>query len=300
MLWREQVINRQLFGKTGHGSTRTIFGGAAITERFTDREAGELLELLFRYGINHIDTAPIYGKGNSEALIGHWMERHRARFFLATKTGERGYREAWDSIRASLRKLQVEYVDLIQLHNLTDQAEWEIALGPYGALKACVEARQSGLVRFIGVTGHGLMAPQMHLKSLERFPFDSVLLPWNYLLSKNSDYRDGFLKLLALCAEREVAVQTIKSLARRSWSGNAHTADTWYEPLSSESDIDRAVNWCLSHEQVFLNTVGDARALRMVLDSASRRGQRPGDGEMEAMAVDRDMGLIFSEGGMIF
>ena len=187
------MIERRLFGRTGHTSTRTIFGGAAITDRHTEREAQELLDLLFRHGVNHIDTAPVYGNGNSETLIGLWMERYRDRFFLATKTGERGYAEAWESIRVSLKRLRVQYVDLIQLHNLTDQAEWEIALGPSGALKACLEARTQGIVRFIGVTGHGLKAPQMHLKSLERFPFDAVLLPWNYLLSKNEDYNRSFL-----------------------------------------------------------------------------------------------------------
>jgi aryl-alcohol dehydrogenase-like predicted oxidoreductase len=294
------MINQQPFGKTGHASTRTIFGAAAITDRFTTGEAEGLLELLFRYGINHIDTAPVYGNGNSEVLVGHWMEKHRDRFFLATKTGERGYREAWESIRASLKRLRVEYVDLIQLHNLTDQAGWETALGSSGALKACVEAREQGLARFIGVTGHGLMAPQMHLKSLERFSFDAVLLPWNYTLSRNGDYGEGFSRLLALCAQRQIAVQTIKSIARRPWSANVHTADTWYEPLSDESDIDRAVNWCLSHEGIFLNTVGDARTLHIVLESASRQGPRPSDGEMDAMGVDREMRLIFSESAMVF
>ncbi len=294
------MISCRPFGKTGHDSTRTIFGAAAITERFTDREAEELLEVLFRYGVNHIDTAPIYGNGNSEVVVGHWMEGHRDRFFLATKTGERGYQDAWKSIRTSIERLCAETIDLIQLHNLTDQAGWEIALGPDGALKACVEAREQGLVRFIGVTGHGLQAPQMHLKSLERFPFDTVLLPWNYQLSKNADYRDGFFRLLALCTERGVAVQTIKSIARRPWSGNARTADTWYEPLAGEGDIDRAVRWCLSHEGIFLNTVGDARTLPMVLESASRQGPRPGDDEMEAMAVDREMRLIFSGEAMVF
>ena len=130
--------------------------------------------------------------------------------------------------------------------------------------------------------------------------FDSVLLPWNYQLSKNGDYGAGFFRLLALCAERQIAVQTIKSMARRPWSGNARTADTWYEPLSDESDIDRAVSWCLSHEGIFLNTVGDVRTLPIVLESASRPGPRPGDSEMEAMVVDREMELIFSEGAMAF
>lgn len=294
------MIGRQPFGNTGHTSTRTIFGGAAITERFTDEEGERLLQLILHYGINHIDTAPLYGGGNSEAVIGRWMERHRDRFFLATKTAERGYRAARESIRASLKTLRVDHIDLIQLHNLTDQEGWEEAFGSKGALEACVEARTQGLVRFIGVTGHGLLAPQMHLLSLERFPFDAVLLPWNYCLSKNDDYREGFFRLLALARERRVAVQTIKSIARRPWSGRAHTAGTWYEPLSDSQDIDRAVSWCLSHEGIFLNTVGDARLLPVVLECARRPSSRPSDDKMEAMMRSREMGLIFSEGAMLF
>jgi len=294
------MIDLKPFGSTGHASTRTIFGGAAITETFTVKQGEELLELLFQYGVNHIDTAPIYGKGSSELVIGHWMKRHRDRFFLATKTGDRGYREAWESIRKSLQRLQADYIDLIQLHNLTNQEEWEVALGPAGALKACIEAREQGLVRFVGVTGHGLSAPWMHLKSLERFPFDSILLPWNYPLSKNSDYREGFSRLLGACAGRGIAVQTIKSMARGPWAGRARTADTWYEPLSDESDIDRALRWCLGHKDIFLNTVGDVRTLAVLLRLASRPGAKPAEEEMEAMAAGRGMGLIFSGSGMIF
>ena len=294
------MIDLQPFGSTGHESTRTIFGAAAITERFTEKAADELLELLFQYGLNHIDTAPVYGNGNSEVVIGRWMEKYRDRFFLATKTGERGYRGAWESIRTSLDRLRTDSVDMIQLHNLTDQAEWEIAMGPDGALKACIEAREQGLVRFIGATGHGLQAPWMHLKSLERFPFDSVLVPWNYPLSRISGYGEGFFRLLELCSERRIAVQTIKSMARSPWSGGSHTADTWYRPLSDERDIARAVDWCLSHKSLFLNTTGDVPTLRMVLESASRRGSRPADPEMEAMVADRQMEVIFSGGSMIF
>lgn len=294
------MIDLQPFGKTGHDSTRTIFGGAAITDRFTGEEAEDLLGLLLEYGINHIDTAPAYGNGNSEAVVGRWMEEYRDRFFLATKTLARGYDGAWESIRASLGRLRVDHVDLIQLHNLTDEKEWDAAMGPGGALKACVEAREQGLARFIGVTGHGFAAPRMHLRSLGRFPFDSVLVPWNYPLSRNDDYREAFSRLLALCAERKVAVQTIKSLARRPWSGHSPSADTWYEPLSDRPDIARAVDWCLSHESIFLNTVGDVPRLRLVLEAAGRKGPRPGDGEMETMAADREMKAIFSGGAMIF
>ena len=293
------MIAKLAFGKTGHKSTRTLFGGAAIKAAFTQEQADKVLELLVEYGVNHIDTAASYGKGNSEARIGPWMGRYRDQFFLATKTGDRSYREAWESIHTSLKKLQVKYLDLIQMHNLTDPAEWEIALGPNGALKACVEAREQGLVRFIGVTGHGLIAPRMHMKSLERFPFDSVLLPWNYLLSKNVEYAAGFSRLTALCAERQIAVQAIKSIARKPWAGRERTATTWYEPLTEWEDISKAVSWLLSHEGIFLNTVGDATILPKVLEAASHPGPRPSDREMERMVAAQEMELIFTESDTI-
>jgi aryl-alcohol dehydrogenase-like predicted oxidoreductase len=293
------MIAKLAFGKTGHKSTRTLFGGAAIKAAFTQEQADKVLELLVEYGVNHIDTAASYGKGNSEARIGPWMGRYRDQFFLATKTGDRNYREAWESIHTSLKKLQVKYLDLIQMHNLTDPAEWEIALGPNGALKACVEAREQGLVRFIGVTGHGLIAPRMHMKSLERFPFDSVLLPWNYLLSKNVEYAAGFSRLTALCAERQIAVQAIKSIARKPWAGRERTATTWYEPLTGWEDISKAVSWLLSHEGIFLNTVGDATILPKVLEAASHPGPRPSDREMERMVAAQEMELIFTESDTI-
>lgn len=289
------MIAKIPFGKTGHESTRTLFGGAAINAQFDQKESARLLEILLRYGVNHIDTAASYGKGNSETQIGPWMGKHRATFFLATKTGDRGYKEAWESIRTSVKKLKVDYFDLIQLHNLTDPAEWDTAMGPNGALKAAIEAREQGLVRFIGVTGHSFRAPRMHLKSLQRFPFDSVLLPWNYILYKNEQYREDFFKLKEYCDRNQVAVQTIKSVARQPWAGRERTANTWYEPLTEQGDIDRAVSWLLSHDKLFLNTAGDSNILPKVLEAASHPGPRPSDAEMEAMVAARQMAPIFTE-----
>jgi aryl-alcohol dehydrogenase-like predicted oxidoreductase len=294
------VIPKLSFGKTGHNSTRTVFGGAAIREGFTPQSADRLLEMLLEYGVNHIDTAPLYGNGNSEACIGSWMKKtYRDRFFLATKIGQRSYREALHSIRTSLNNLRVEYIDLIQLHNLTDPEEWRLALEPNGALQACIEAREHGLVRFIGVTGHGLFAPRMHMKSLERFPFDAVLLPWNYPLSKHAEYAGDFSRLKNLCAKLQVAVQTIKSVALRPWEGRMRSADTWYEPLTLQDDIGRAVSWLLSHEGIFLNTVGDATTLPQVLAAANDPIPRPSDSQMEMMMATRGMKLIFSGNNMV-
>ena len=293
------MIAKLPFGKTGHESTRTLFGGAAINDRFDQQEAARVLEILLRYGVNHIDTAASYGKGNSETQIGPWMREHRGKFFVATKTGDRAYKEAWESIRTSIRKLQIPYFDLIQLHNLTDPAEWETAMGPDGALKACIEAREQGLVRFIGVTGHSLIAPKIHLKSVERFPFASVLLPWNYILWKNEEYRADFFKLKSHCDKNNIAVQIIKSIARQPWAGRDRTHNTWYEPLTEQEDINRAVSWLLSHDGLFLNTVGDSTVLPTVLEAASHPGPKPSDPEMEKMVAARQMETIFTETGTV-
>ena len=285
------MISTAPFGRTGHESTRTLFGAAALS-RVTQEEADRTMELLFRFGINHIDTAASYGE--SEVRLGPWMERHRTDFFLATKTGERTYQGAHDQIRRSLERLRVPNVDLIQLHNLTNQEEWELALGPNGALKAAVEARNAGLVRFIGVTGHGLAVARMHKAALERFDFDSVLLPYDYPLMQNPQYAADFEALVAVCQERNVAVQTIKSITRAPWGERDHTAATWYEPLQDQGDIDLAVHWVLGRPGVFLNTVGDIHVLPKVLDAAARFERRPSDAEMEKLVREEQMEPLFA------
>jgi len=283
-------IPTMAFGSTGHTSTRTIFGGAALG-RVSQEKADETLELLFRHGINHIDTAASYGE--SELRIGPWMERYRDRFFLATKTGERTYESARDSIRRSLERLRVEALDLIQLHNLVDPQDWETAMGPGGALEAAIEARKQGRTRFIGVTGHGVTVAAMHRRSLERFPFDSVLLPYNPVMMQNAAYAADFEALLATCAERGVAVQTIKSITLGPWGERERTHATWYEPLTEQADIDKAVHWVLGRPGVFLNTTSDLGLLVKVLDAAERREQRPADEEMDSLIRQREMTPLF-------
>jgi aryl-alcohol dehydrogenase-like predicted oxidoreductase len=271
------MIDKIPFGRTGHHSTRVIFGAAALSS-VTQAEADQTLELLLQYGINHIDTAASYGE--SELRIGPWMAQHRDKFFLASKTGDRTYEGARDSIRRSLEKLRVDQLDLIQLHYLVDPEEWEIAMGPGGALEALVEARDQGLVRFIGVTGHDLIVAKQHRRALERFDFDSILLPYNFMLMQNTAYAAEFEEVIAMCQARNVAVQTIKSIARGAWNGE-RTAATWYEPLTEQAAIDKAVHWVLGRPSVFLNSVGDIQLLPKVLDAASRYVSRPTDDEMQ-------------------
>jgi aryl-alcohol dehydrogenase-like predicted oxidoreductase len=280
------------FGRTGHESTRIIFGAAALSD-VTQDEADRTIALLEEHGVNHFDTAASYG--DSELRLGPWLEHNRDKVFLATKTGEREAGPAYDQIRQSLERLRVDQVDLIQLHNLVDEAEWETALGPGGALEAAVRAREEGLVRFIGVTGHGVTVARQHRRSLERFDFDSVLLPYNYPMMQNAQYVADFEALFALCQERNVAVQTIKAITKAPWGHQPHTAATWYEPLREQGPIDMAVGWVLGRDGVFLNTVGDIHVLPMVLDAAERfDGSRPTDEAMRELSREWQMAPLFT------
>jgi predicted aldo/keto reductase-like oxidoreductase len=222
------------------------------------------------------------------------MPEHRDAFFLATKTGERTYEKARDQFRHSLERLQTDHVDLLQLHNLVEEDEWATALAPGGALDAAVEARELGQTRFIGVTGHGVTVAAMHLRSLERFPFDSVLLPYNYVMMQNERYASEFEELLRVCAERGVAVQTIKGLTLGPWAeGAERTHSTWYEPLTEQADIDPAVHYVLARPGVFLNTSSDLRLLEKTLNALERFGGAPQDTEMAALVSQRSMTPLF-------
>ena len=286
------MIARAPFGRTGHESTRTLFGAAALS-RVSQDVADGVLELLERHGINHIDTAASYG--DAELRIAPWLAgAGRDRFFVATKTGQRTYREARDEIRRSLECLGTSHVDLLQLHNLVDQTEWDTAMGPDGALRAAVEARDAGLVRFIGVTGHGLRAPAQHHRSLDRFPFDSVLFPYNYVQLRRPGYAADVDALMRTCEERGVAMQTIKAITLGPWHAERPaTPTTWYEPLHDERDIALAVRWVLGDARVFLNTVGDVGILPLVFEAASRGGPRPTAAEMDDLLTRREMSPLF-------
>jgi aryl-alcohol dehydrogenase-like predicted oxidoreductase len=285
------VIATAPFGRTGHESTRTLFGAASIGD-VSLADAERTLELLLEHGVNHIDTAASYG--DSELRIASWLKRNPGTFFVATKTGQRDYKAAKEEIRRSLERLGVDSVDLLQLHNLVDAVDWELALREGGALEAAIEAREEGLVRFIGVTGHGLPVAAMHRRSLERFPFDSVLLPYSFRQQQDERYAAEFEALAQTCAERGVAVQTIKSIALAPWDGRPRTASTWYEPLRDPADIELAVHWVLGRDGIFLNTVGDATLLRHVLAAAESFEARPDDEAMHALVQRRSVTPLFT------
>jgi aryl-alcohol dehydrogenase-like predicted oxidoreductase len=279
------------FGRTGHLSSRALLGAAAFS-RTSQAESDAALELALAQGVNHVDVAASYGE--AELRLGDWIGRHGRPFFLATKTEERTYAGARDEIRRSLEKLHVDQVDLIQLHNLVDPQQWQTAMGPGGALEAAIEARQQGLVRFIGVTGHGLTTAVRHREALERFDFDSVLLPYSYVMAQNAQYLTDYQALEKLCRERSVAIQTIKSIVHTPWGEQARTRATWYRPLEEQADIDLAVHWVLGHPGLFVNTVGDVNVLQRVLAAVNRFEQAPDEQQMQGLMERLEMASLFA------
>ena len=271
-------------------STVTLFGAAALA-RATQDDADRALDVLLRYGVNHIDTAIRYGE--SELRIGPWMARHRKDFFLATKTGSRDAQGAREDLHRSLERLRVDHVDMIQMHALWHPDDWDRAMGPDGALEALIEARAQGLARHIGVTGHGWTIAAMHRRSLARFDFDSILLPYNFFMAGDPRYRAHFDEVLTICRERGVAVQVIKSIARGPWATTERSHATWYQPLEAQVDIDRAVHWVLGVPNIHFNTAGDLALLPKILDAADRFERRTSDDEMAKMLDTQRMTSLF-------
>jgi aryl-alcohol dehydrogenase-like predicted oxidoreductase len=285
------MIEKMQFGRTGHMSSRVIFGAAALGN-VTQKEADETYELLKKYDINHIDTAHSYG--DAELRIGPWMKRDRDSFFLATKTDKRTKKEAMEELHQSLEKLHTDHIDLWQFHFLVDEQEWEIAMGEGGVLEAAIEAKQQGLIKHIGVTGHGIGAPRMHRRSLMKYDFDSVLFPYNYTMMQNPQYSADVNQLTELCKQRGVAVQTIKSLSKGPIGDDLNPYATWYEPLTDPLSIFTSVNWVLKNPEVFLNSTGDITLLPILLQKASEPLIIPTDEEMQALVSAQGIRPLFT------
>jgi len=260
------MIKKIPFGATGHLSSRIIFGAAALGGMKQDK-ADSTLELVRSYGINHIDVAASYS--DAELRLADFLSDYRHDVFLASKTGDRTGSKARESIERSLTRMQTEQLDLIQFHNLAQVGDWDIAMGPGGALEAALQAKKEGLVRFIGVTGHGTRIAEMHLKSLAQFDFASVLLPYSHMSMQDKQYAAEFELLYELCQKNQIAMQTIKAIAKRRWPADSEEKKfSWYEPLRDTAAITNAVHWVLKRPGVFLNTTSDATLLKLLLDAA--------------------------------
>lgn len=260
-------MDRRRFGRTGHESSVAIFGAAAFWEVSQDG-ADAVMERVLGAGVNHIDVAPQYGQ--AEERLGPWLASHRERFFVGCKTMERSRAGAAAELRRSLERLQTDSLDLYQLHAVTSFEELDAATGLGGALEALVQARDTGLTRWLGITGHGVDAPAVFLEALRRFPFDSVLFPLNFVQMANPAYRRDAEALLARCRELDVGTMIIKSITRSPWGEHAETHTTWYRPFEEPADIQRAVDFVLSHDVTGICTAGDTGLLPLVLEACER------------------------------
>jgi aryl-alcohol dehydrogenase-like predicted oxidoreductase len=264
-------MQQRLLGRTGHMSSVVIFGGAAFHEMTTQDEADATLNMALEAGINHIDIAPTYGRGMAETRTGPWLEAYRDKFFLGCKTTDRTREGAWAELHRSLALLRTDYLDLHQLHAVTTFEELDAALAPGGAIETLQEAREKGLARFLGITGHGIEVAAVQAAALERFDFDTVMFPLNPRLYANPNYRRDAERLLAMCAEREVGVMIIKSIAKGPWGEQPKDYNTWYEPYDLQERIDVGVRFALSQTPVTgIAAAGDMRLLPKVLDAAER------------------------------
>jgi aryl-alcohol dehydrogenase-like predicted oxidoreductase len=254
----------RLFGRTGHASTLAIFGATALWN-ITQPDADQVVEQVLAAGVNHFDVAPSYGM--AEERLGPWMPRIRQQIFLGCKTMERSAAGAEAELQRSLKRLQVDHFDLYQLHAVTSMTELDAATGPGGALETLIKAKENGLTRHIGITGHGYDAPLIYLEALRRFNFDSVLFPLNFVQYADPIYRNNAEALLAECRARNVGVMAIKSVCRGPWENEQHAYTTWYRPFDEPHMIQRSVFFALSQDITGICTAGDTRILPMILQS---------------------------------
>lgn len=260
-------METRLFGRSGHHSSVAIFGAAAFWS-VDQAEADTAMELIIEHNVNHIDVAPSYGL--AEERLRPWMERMRDRFFLGCKTQLRDRESAAAEMQRSLERLHVDHFDLYQIHAITSMSELDQVTGAGGALEAILSAREAGLTRLIGITGHGVDSPAIFLEALQRYDFDSVLFPINYIQYTNPTYRQNAQELLRLCRERNVGTMIIKSIARGPWGEEKQTSTTWYKPFISANKIQQSVNFVLSQDVTGLCTAGDTHLLPLVLDACER------------------------------
>ena len=258
------MMETRQFGHTNHWSTIAILGAFAFSNT-SQSETDQTMERVITAGVNHIDVAPTYG--DAELRLAPWLARERERFFLGCKTMERTASGVREALHRSLERLQVDSFDLYQIHAITTMEELDAATMPGGALQGIIEARDAGLTKFIGITGHGVNAPAIFLEALNRFDFDSVLFPINFILYANPDYRQKADQLLEECHQKDVGVMAIKSIAKSPWGESPQTYNTWYRPFDDPDRIQEAVNFALSQDITGICTAGDPHLLTLLLQA---------------------------------
>lgn len=260
-------MEKRRFGRTGHDSTVAIFGAAAFFE-ISQAEADQVMEYVLSTEINHIDVAPGYGQ--AETRLGPWLAEERDRFFLGCKTQERSKEAAAIELRRSLERLQIDRFDLFQLHAVTNMEELDQVTAAGGALEAIIEAKDEGLLDYIGITGHGLEVPDVFLTAIERFDFDSILFPINFILYENTAYREKAQVILQKCLEQEIGSMIIKHIAKGPWGDGDKTHTTWYRPFTEAEWIQKGVDFALSQPITGICTPGDISLLPLVVEACRK------------------------------
>lgn len=284
-------MQKRRLGRTGQESTIVIFGGAALGTDFhsiSQEEADRAMEFVLEQGVNHVDVAPSYG--DAELRLGPWMETHRQDFFLGCKTAKRTKNEAAEELQRSLERLRVDHFDLYQLHSLDELDELDVVLGPGGAMEAILEARDEGLLRFIGITGH---RPDTQAEALKRFDFDTVMFPLNFVLRAHRNERSDWAELLRLAQKKDVGLMAIKSIARGPWPTEDRPYTTWYEPLDDQEAIDRSVWFTLSQGITGVVSASDAGLMRKVVDAANRFKPLSSREQEQLMAIGSELLPLF-------
>ena len=283
-------MEKRRFGRTDHMSTLAVFGGASLG-RLDQPLADQVIQGMINAGLNHIDIAPSYGE--AELRMGPWMPRIRDKFFLGCKTMERSKEGLIKECHESLVRLRVDRFDLYQLHAITTMTELDQCTQDGGALEGAIEMREQGLTRFIGITGHGMDAPQLFLEALSRFDFDSVLFPIYPALMANDQYRAGALALLELCEEKDVGVMAIKAITKEPWGDKEHTHHTWYKPFEEPQAIQRNINFVLSHKLTHYCTAGDYRLLDDIYEACENFEPMTTEEKQALIEKQANLDLIF-------
>lgn len=259
-------MEKKTLGRTGHKSTLITLGGASIRQT-TRKESDEFIKHALDRGVNHIDIAPTYGGGTSEAIMGEWVKEYRKDLFIACKTRERTKKEAAEELCRSLKNLQTDIFDLYQLHGLDDPEELRIALSEDGAMSAILDAKEQGLVKFIGITSHN---PVNITKALESFDFDTVLLPVNFVLHAHPEPKNDYEPVLSLAKKRNLGVIAMKAAAKGPWSTDERPYKTWYQPFDTQHEVNESLRFTLSQYVSTAASSSDIRIAKMMIEAAER------------------------------
>lgn len=258
-------MKKRILGRTGHKSTLITLGGAIFMYPISRQEEEDYIRFVLDHGVNHVDVAPTYG--DAEVRLGRWMKEYRKNLFLGCKTDKRTRKEAAEKLRQSLKNLQTDYFDLYQLHSLDDPGELKVALGEDGAVRAIQEAREQGLVKYIGITSHN---PVNILKAIKNFNFDTVLLPVNYVLHAHHKPKNDYEPVLSLAKKKNLGVIAMKSVAKGPWPTEKKTNNTWYQPFTTRAEIVNAVHFTLSQDVTTVASSSDTEIAKMMIEAAGQ------------------------------